>query len=60
MILRWNIINKTTRVVFFLSVDPGEPSFYSKTDRHFPRVGGFLERFGSLESMDMEVPPKSR
>ena len=30
-----------------------------KTDRHFPRVfGGFPERFGSLERMEIEVTPR--
>ena len=31
-----------------------QPLFFSKTS-HFSRVFGFLERFGSLERMDMEV-----
>ena len=35
-------------------------AIFSKADRCFPRVfGGFLERFGSMERMDMEATPSS-
>ena len=44
----------------FLFPHSFQPSFFSQTDRHFPRVfGDFLERFGSLERMEIEDTPRT-